>query len=146
MFKESETSYSKLVGNTLTTESTSKMPDDIFGEGICTLPGESSFVRMTWKDDIVDILDSNLKILETRSMFSDVKQGWGITRDEEILYVTDGSENVYIVNAKTFETERSFKVTMPNGKIVTYLNELEFINGLIWANVFTTNDVIAIDP
>jgi glutamine cyclotransferase len=45
------------------------MNKNYFGEGICSLPGKNSFIRMTWTDDVVDILDSNLRVIESMPMF-----------------------------------------------------------------------------
>jgi len=67
------------------------MSASVFGEGICTLPGNGSFVRMTWQDNIVDLLDSNLRVTESMQMFTGPKEGWGITRNGQTLYVSDGS-------------------------------------------------------
>lgn len=79
-------------------------------------------------------------------MFTGPSQGWGITRNEDVLYVSDGSEKIYTFNADTLEPISSFTVVTHSGKLVKNLNELEFVNGLIWANVFTTDYVISIDP
>ena len=122
------------------------MSASVFGEGICTLPGNGSFVRMTWQDNIVDLLDSNLRVTESLQMFTGPKEGWGITRNGHTLYVSDGSSQIYTVDAHSFETLGSFTVTMQNGTLVRNLNELEFVNGELWANVFQTNFVLSINP
>ena len=101
----SETSYSMIDGNEIKNISTVKMSDKVFGEGISRLPGGSNFVRMTWLDNIVDILDSNLRTIETIPMFTGVKEGWGITHNENTLYVSDGSPTITLVNANSLETE-----------------------------------------
>jgi glutaminyl-peptide cyclotransferase len=70
---------------------------------------------LTWKDNIVDVLDSSLATIETMQMFPGVREGWGITRNNDVLYVSNGSERIYKINAQTFESIGSFQVTMPNG-------------------------------
>jgi glutamine cyclotransferase len=69
MYGESETSYSSIDGNVIKAESTVPMDDSIFGEGICTLPGAKSFLRLHWQDKIMDILDSSLKTIDSIPMF-----------------------------------------------------------------------------
>jgi glutamine cyclotransferase len=63
---------------------------------------------LTWKDNIVDVLDSGLATIETMKMFAGVNEGWGITINGEILYVSNGSERIHKINAVTFESEGSF--------------------------------------
>lgn len=86
------------------------MDIELFGEGICSLPGKESFIRLTWTDNKVDILNKNLGIIETMPMFRGVKEGWGITRFENTLYVSDGTEYISKINAETFEPEGKFSV------------------------------------
>ena len=63
-----------------------------------------------------------------------------------MLYVSDGTDRLFRVHADTFETDSIFKATYPDGKSARKLNELEWVNGLIWANLFTTDNVVSIDP
>jgi len=62
-------------------------------------------MRLTWRENIVDVLDSNLKVIETMPMFKDVKEGWGITRDGKTLYISNGSSTLTKINSETFENE-----------------------------------------
>ncbi len=110
------------------------MPKSVFGEGICSLHN-GNFVRLTWQDNIVDVLDSNLNVIETMTMFQGVGEGWGITRGGKTLYISDGSHYITKINAETFENEGTVKVT-EGGKPVSNLNELEYVDGKIWANIF----------
>jgi len=72
------------------------------------------------------------------AMWPDVKAGWGITLDaeKEILYVSDGSEKITRVDANTLEELSQMTVYQTNGMPVPLINELEFVGGYIWANVF----------
>ena len=81
-----------------------------FGEGISVLD-DDSWVELTWKDGIVNILDrDSLELLDTMDMWPGVTQGWGITLDPEnrILYATDGSANVTMIDADTLEQTGQF--------------------------------------
>ena len=92
------------------------MNEKYFGEGICSLSDrKDSFVRLTWKNHVVDILDQSLETVFTMKMFEGVKEGWGITRNGTRLYVSDGSENITFINSNSFETEGRLMVHMPNG-------------------------------
>ncbi len=116
------------------------MAKEVFGEGICSLQN-GNFVRLTWTDDIVDLLDSNLNVVETMPMFPGVKEGWGITRSGTTLYISNGSDQINKINAVTFEHEGIIKVTQGEQPLRN-LNELEYVDGKIWANIFMTDDII----
>jgi glutamine cyclotransferase len=60
--------------------------------------------------------------------------------------VTEGSERVIVINSQTLEYEREFKVKNSNGDPIGNINDLQFVNGYIWANVFQANWIIRIDP
>ncbi|MDE5852126.1 MAG: glutaminyl-peptide cyclotransferase, partial [Alistipes sp.] len=72
-------------------------------------------------------------------------EGWGLTTDGEKLYMSDGSENIRIVDPVDFRRTGSITVTL-RGEPVRLLNELEWIDGHIWANVYTTDYLLVIDP
>lgn len=79
-------------------------------------------------------------------MFTGVNEGWGITRHNNILYVTDGTHSITKIDAISFESIGSFKVTFEDGTHVRNLNELEYVDGYLWVNVFTTNFIAKVDP
>ncbi len=74
-----------------------------------------------------------------------MKEGWGITRHGDTLFVSDGSEYLNLINARTFENEGRLLVTFVNGARLKNLNELEFVNDYIWANVYQTSYIVKID-
>ena len=122
------------------------MNEKYFGEGICSLSDrKDSFVRLTWKNNVVDILDLSLQTVFTMKMFDGVKEGWGITRNGTRLYVSNGSENITFVNSNSFETEGRLTVHMPNGQKLNRINELEYVDGSIWANIFMSSFIVKID-
>ncbi len=112
-----------------------------FGEGI-TIVGDTLF-QLTWTSNRAYFysLKSGEKIGE--KLYAG--EGWGITTDGDKLYMSDGTPRITVRNHSTFNVERSFTVRY-NGESVPYLNELEWINGKIWANVYTTNQIVMINP
>ena len=95
------------------------------------------------------ILDrKSLKRLKSMQMWPELKQGWGITLDEEnrVLYASDGSDKITKINADTLEVIEQLTVTGKGGKPQKMINELQFIYGYIWANVFLTKKIVKIDP
>lgn len=73
------------------------------------------------------------------------RQGWGLTTDGTSLIASDGSSNLYFLDPETLATQRKVKVRM-NDRPVHYLNELEWIDGKVWANVYLTDNIVVIDP
>lgn len=71
----------------------------------------------------------------------EIKQGWGICTDGEKLYITEGSEKIFVMNPETFVIEKVLRVRF-NNKAVTRLNELEWIDGKIWANIWYSHYVV----
>lgn len=112
-----------------------------FAEGSVLLNGK--IYILTWMEHKVFVLDS--KSLEKIGEFYNPYQGWGLTTDGNYLYLTDGSATMYKIDPNTFNVLSSVMVTM-KGKPVRYLNELEFIDGKIWANVYTTDHIVIINP
>ena len=72
-------------------------------------------------------------------------QGWGLANDGKSLILSDGSEKIYFLNPKNFEVEKTISVSL-NGNKQMLINELEFIRGEIWANIWKSNEIITINP
>ena len=72
-------------------------------------------------------------------------EGWGLTNDGESLYLSDGTSTIRRINPETFATEESICVTF-DGEPLNYINELEWIEGHIWANVYLSSAIVDIDP
>lgn len=116
---------------------------DIFGEGITILNGK--LYQLTWESNIVYVYDLK-DISKPVKTFQWSSEGWGITNNGKDLIVTDGvSSNIYFVDPETFRVKTQIDVEDNKGAIKN-INELEFIDGYIFANVYTTNDIIKIDP
>lgn len=112
-----------------------------FGEGI-TIVGERIF-QLTWRSNIVFVYD--LSSFETLTSHYHPTEGWGLTYDGEQLILSDGSANLQFIDPETFQVLRTVEVTL-EGRPIRNLNELEFINGEVWANVWMTNEIVRIDP
>ena len=103
---------------------------------------EDNLYVLTWENRVVFVYDADS--LEYKSARRYPRQGWGITTDGESLIASDGSANLYFMDADLKLKERLF-VTL-NDRPVNWLNELEYINGRIWANVYTTDEIVIINP
>lgn len=111
-----------------------------FGEGSVIL-GDNLYY-LTWTNKVAFIYDA--KTLEYKQSYSYPREGWGLTTDGSSLIASDGSSRIYFLDGN-FKLERSINVTL-NGRSVKYLNELEWIDGRIWANVYTTDTILIINP
>ena len=123
------------------TEVLFRLPRSEFGEGIALVGGE--LFQLTWQSNTAHVYDP-----EKRTGLRDHRyagEGWGLTTDGEKLYMTDGTANLYTIDPATFRRERRTTVTL-RGEPVELLNELEWIDGRIWANVYTTDQIVIIDP
>ena len=116
-------------------------PKEEFGEGI-TILGDKIY-QLTWLNGKLHIYDrKSLAHLATHTYKG---EGWGLTTDGEKLYMSDGSNYIRILNPETMKQEGRFGVTL-RGESLQYLNELEWIDGKIWANVYTTDHIVIINP
>ena len=114
---------------------------DEFGEGITVLGNR--IYQLTWLNGKLHTYDrKTLKHIDTHTYKG---EGWGLTTDGEKLYMSDGTHSIRILNPETLKQERRFSVTM-RGESLQNLNELEWIDGKIWANVYTTNYIVIINP
>lgn len=119
---------------------TLKFAAKYFAEGSVIL-GEKLYI-LTWTNKVAFVYGaSDLKYQKT---YSYPREGWGLTTDGKSLIASDGSSSLYFLTSE-FVQERSINVTM-NGRPVRYLNELEWIDGRIWANVYMTDTIVIINP
>lgn len=114
---------------------------NLFGEGI-TIFGDKIY-QITWRSRKGFIYD--LKTFTLESTFQYNSEGWGITTVGNHLIMSDGSNKLYHVAPSTFSILKEVEVYDNNGP-VEQLNELEYVNGLVWANVWLTDRIVAIDP
>lgn len=116
--------------------------DKIFGEGITIF--NNKIYQLTWQSNIVYVYDIN-NIDKPVQTFTWPYEGWGITHDSKQLYVSDGTANIYAVDPATFKVKASISVKDNEGP-VTQLNELEFVNGFLFANIYQTDIIVKINP
>lgn len=112
-----------------------------FGEGI-TLFGDKIY-QLTWTAGKAFVYDK--ATLRKLKEFSYEGEGWGITTDGTHLYTSDGTDRIVVRDPQTFKVERTIEVRIA-GRKIGHLNELEWIEGEIWANVYMTDQIVRIDP
>ena len=112
-----------------------------FGEGITVL--DKKIYQITWKNQTCFVY--NEAAFSKDTTFSYPGEGWGICNDGKSLIMSDGTERLIFRNPKTFEVQKTISVYTNEGPI-SNLNELEFIDGLIYSNIWITNLVAVIDP
>ncbi|HEX9513282.1 MAG TPA: glutaminyl-peptide cyclotransferase [Puia sp.] len=113
-----------------------------FGEGIAFL--KDKVYQLTWTTKIGFIYDAK-SFKKTGEFTIPVKEGWGMTTDGTNLIMSDGSSNISYVDPVTFRLVKIVGVTDNNGP-VSNINELELINGFLYANQWQTNYILKIDP
>lgn len=125
-----------------------KLEDQYFAEGI-TIVGDK-IVQITYQQNTGFVYDLNtLKQIKTFSYPSN-REGWGLAFDGNVIFNTSGSSSIYILNKDSYQTEGYIQVFDNNGPVDS-LNELEYIDGKIYANVYKldgpyANKVVIIDP
>lgn len=103
---------------------------------------EDNLYILTWESRLAFIYDANT--LEYKSTWKYPREGWGITTDGKHLIASDGSANLYFMDGN-FAQKKKVLVTI-EGRPVRFLNELEYIDGKIWANVYTSDEIVIINP
>ena len=114
----------------------------IFGEGIQVFKGK--IYQLTWQNHIVFVYDEK-NIDQPVKTLNWPYEGWGMTNNGTDLILSDGSANLYFVNPEDFKVKTTIVVTDNSGP-VKQINELEYIDGYLLANVWETNTILKIDP
>jgi glutamine cyclotransferase len=118
------------------------LSDDFFGEGITIL--NDKIYQLTWREGVAFMY--NLKDFKLLREFRYTGEGWGLTTDGTNLYQSDGTPAIRVVNPETFETIRTFVVLDENRRPIIEINELEYIKGEIWANIWQQGKIARISP
>lgn len=118
-----------------------RLPESMFAEGVTAL-ADRLYV-LTWKSGVLLVFDGNT--LEPVDRRKYTGEGWGITHNSTHFIVSDGSDRLQFRDLETFRRVRELQVRDP-GRSWRNLNELEFAEGRVWANVWQTPHVIAINP
>lgn len=118
-----------------------RLPDQLFGEGVTVL-GDKIY-QLTWQENIGFVYDrETFALLDT---FSYPTEGWGLTHDGQRLIMSDGTANLYFLDPMTLQEIGRVEVRDPHGP-VTLINELEYVEGEVFANVWRTDWIARIDP
>jgi glutamine cyclotransferase len=112
-----------------------------FAEGLALLEGQ--LYQLTWRENTGFVYDANT--LAQLRTFNYQTEGWGLTTDGSALILSDGTNTLYWLDPATLQVVRQVNVSY-QGQSVEYLNELEFINGLIFANIYLTDTIVAVNP
>lgn len=114
-----------------------------FGEGLVIL--RDTIYQLTYQEKVVFVYDMNFKKIKEYTITTDNGQGWGMTTDGTYLIVDDGSSNLYYYEPSTFKLVKKLSVT-DAGALGYNLNELEYIDGYIYANQWQLPYILKIDP
>jgi len=117
------------------------LPPEIFGEGI-TQWGDR-IIGITWTEQTAFVLD--LKTFKLWRKFNYPGEGWGITHNDKELVMSDGTPELRFLDPTTFKELRRVRVTA-DGKPIDQLNELEWVEGEVYANIWQTDRIARIDP
>ena len=116
-------------------------PDQYFAEGLTDW--KNTLIQLTWQSHIALVYDrATFRLLRT---FHYNTEGWGLTHDEKSLILSDGTSTLRFLDPGTFKETHSITVT-DHGKPITQLNELEYIHGEIYSNVWHTDRIARISP
>jgi glutamine cyclotransferase len=118
-----------------------KLPDESFGEGLTIFHGKIH--QLTWLDKSGFIYD--LKTFRKLGKFSYNTEGWGLTHDDASLILSDGTNRLQFIDPDSFQVTKTLEV-FAGPEAVTNLNELEYIRGEIWANVWHSDRIARIEP
>lgn len=119
------------------------LADAYFGEGLTILNNKA--YQLTWQSGTGFVYDINSFEKLSSFKYGVSKEGWGICNDGKVLYKSDGTENIWILNPETLVEDDHIQVYTNKGKIVE-INELEWINGVIYANRYQKDGVAIINP
>ena len=118
-----------------------KLPDQYFGEGITIY--KDRIIQLTYRSNVGFVYDK--KSFELLREFSYPTEGWGITHNDTHLIMSDGTPMLYFLDPETL-TQINRKMVFDQDKPVWGLNELEYVNGEIYANVWPTDRIVRIVP
>ena len=130
-YKTGEVLQNKLIG------------DQYFGEGLTIM--NDNIYQLTWQENIGFVYDVNTFEKKSSFTFGKSKEGWGICNDGTNIYKSDGTEQIWLLNPETLVEDSKLQVYTNKGKIIG-MNELEYVNGKIYANRYQKNGVAIINP
>lgn len=121
--------------------SSAVLPKEYFGEGITHHDGK--IYQLTWRENVCLVYDqATLKALDTLHYSG---EGWGLASDGKHLYLSDGTASIRVIDPDQFKVVRRIRVRV-GSRNVDQLNELEFVNGELWANIWHSDYIARIEP
>jgi glutamine cyclotransferase len=136
---------SKLIKYSKTEESSREeyvYPKEIFAEGI-TIMNDTLYGLSYREHKIFRFKPNTLELIDAKNTPIDF-EGWGLTNDGTSLIMSDGSNNIYYLSPRDYSIGTILQVYSNKGKVI-YVNELEFVDGVIYANVFMQDVIIVVD-
>ncbi len=118
-----------------------RLSSQYFGEGMTVLGGR--IYQLTWKNQVGFVY--GLDSFEPEREFTYTGEGWGLTTDGHSLIMSDGSDQIRFLDPATFKVTRTIGVRR-SGQPLTQLNELEWVKGELYANIWQTQTIARIDP
>lgn len=118
------------------------VPSQFFAEGMTVFQGK--IFQLTWQSQTGFIYDPGT--FNLLGQFSYTGEGWGLTHDAQHLIMSDGTDQIRFLDPVTFQVVNAIHVRDDQGRPVTKVNELEYIGGEIYANIWQTNWIARIDP
>jgi glutamine cyclotransferase len=138
---EGASSIRKTVLETGSVENERSISSQFFGEGI--IDWKDRLIQLTWKNQIGFVY--GVDDFETRGEFTYTGEGWALTRDDKRLIMSDGTSRLRFLDPETLKETGGVTVT-DEGRPVDQLNELEWVKGEIYANIWQTDRIARIDP
>lgn len=122
-------------------EASVRLANDRFGEGLALLGGK--LYQLTWQTNVGYVYDAaTLAVVDS---FAYEGEGWGLATDGSSLIMSDGTANLRYLDPETFEVTQEVSVH-DQGSALTSLNELEYIDGVLYANIYQSDRMVRIDP
>jgi glutamine cyclotransferase/predicted secreted protein len=118
------------------------LPADMFGEGLALV--DNRLIQLTWQNQLALTYQKN-DFKPLQRIAYPIKEGWGLVFDGTHLLMTDGSANLYFLDKDCLAEVKRLQVCDHKG-LIMQLNELEYINGELWANLYTSNIIVRINP
>jgi glutamine cyclotransferase len=118
-----------------------KLEDAFFGEGTTQFNG--NIYQLTWKEHKVFVYDAKT-LKKTKELYWPY-EGWGMTHDDTAIIINTGGSNIYYVDPNSFTVKKTLGV-FNNYGYVSNINELEYVNGKLYGNIYMTDNIIQIDP
>ncbi|WP_242206252.1 glutaminyl-peptide cyclotransferase [Aestuariivivens insulae] len=119
------------------------LADEYFGEGLTIL--HDKIYQLTWREGTGFVYDVNTFDKLTSFKYGNSKEGWGLCNNDTTIYKSDGTENIWLLDPKTLVEQSYIQVYTNKGKIVG-INEMEWIDGSIYANRYQKDGVAIINP